>query len=105
MTDAVVIQCDCHLQAALSRYRHKQNISKLLVRKVMWMPTQDEAIDMYARFLKSRHGKAASRHARKRAHQLLSNGDSAGHAIWNRVADVAERLPKKGNVESVMALW
>ena len=70
----------------------------------MWMPTQDEAVSMYARFLKARHGKAAARYARKRADQLFSHGDFAGHAIWNRVADVVELQPKKANVESVMAL-
>ena len=70
----------------------------------MWLPTQEEAVDMYARFLTARHGKAAARYARKRADQLLANGDFAGHVIWNRVADVVDRQPKKANVESVMAL-
>ena len=71
----------------------------------MWIPTQDEAVEMYARFLVARHGKAAGQHARKTADKLRAKGDLAGHAIWNRVADAVDHLPKKrGGVESVMEL-
>ena len=71
----------------------------------MWIPTQDEAVDMYARFLVARHGKAAGQYARKTANKLQAKGDFAGHAIWNRVADVVDHLPKKGaGVKSVMEL-
>jgi hypothetical protein len=52
---------------------------------MMWVPTQEEAIEMYARFLVARHGRAAIRYARKAAGRLCTEGDSAGHAIWNRV--------------------
>ena len=70
----------------------------------MWLPTQDEAVDMFARYLAARHGAAAARYARKTADKLLSKGDFAGHAIWNRVAEVVERRPKGATVDSVMAL-
>ena len=58
---------------------------------VMWMPTQDEAVLMYARFLKARHGVAASKLARKTAGTLQDQGDLAGYKIWNAVADAVDR--------------
>jgi hypothetical protein len=65
----------------------------------MWIPTQDEAVVMYARFLTARHGGAASQIARQTADKLQTKGDFEGHAVWNRVADVVER-----DVESVTPL-
>jgi len=71
----------------------------------MWFPTQDEAVEMYARFLVARHRRAAGQYARKTANKLQIKGDIAGHAIWNRVADAVERRPEKSdNVERVMEL-
>jgi hypothetical protein len=71
----------------------------------MWIPTQDEAVEMYARFLIARHRRGAARHARTTADKLLSRGDSHGYAIWNRVADAVEhRDAKSADVESVTAL-
>jgi len=71
----------------------------------MWMPTQDEAVEMYARFLAARHGKAASQYARKNAAKFLAKGDFAGHAIWTRVAGAVERgSENSANLEGVMAL-
>ena len=45
----------------------------------MWFPTQDEAVELYARFLAARHGSAAERHARRTAERLQAEGDQAGH--------------------------
>jgi hypothetical protein len=70
----------------------------------MWIPTQGEAVEMYAHFLVARHGKGASRYARKTADKLQAKGDVAGHTIWSRVADAVDQLPKKSGVESVMEL-
>lgn len=70
----------------------------------MWLPTQDEAVDMYASYLRARHGMAAARYARETADKLLAKEDFAGHAIWSRVADVVERRPNGATVESVMAM-
>jgi hypothetical protein len=70
----------------------------------MWLPTQDEAVDMFARYLAARHGSTAAQYARETADKLLAKGDFAGHSIWIRVADVVESRPKGANVESVMAL-
>ena len=57
----------------------------------MWVPTQGEAVLMYARFLKVRHGAAASEFARKTASKLQDEGDLAGYGIWNAVADAMDR--------------
>ena len=70
----------------------------------MWIPTQDEAVEMYARFLSARRGKAAGRYARKTADRLLAEGDIPGHIIWTRVADTVESDVAKGVItKSVMA--
>jgi len=59
----------------------------------MWIPTQDEAVLMYARFLKARHGTAASKFARKTANTLQNEGDLEGHKLWHAVADAVDRPP------------
>ena len=56
----------------------------------MWLPTQDEAVEMYARFLAARHKAGAGRYARRHAEKLLAKGDVTGHAIWTRVAEALE---------------
>jgi len=62
----------------------------------MWMPTEDEAVEMFARHLVARHRAGASPRARQKAESLKSQGDLRGHQIWNAVADTAERL-RQGN--------
>ena len=57
----------------------------------MWVPTQDEAVLIYARFLRARHGAAASKLARTTAKTLQDDGDLAGYKIWNAVADATDR--------------
>jgi hypothetical protein len=58
----------------------------------MWVPTQDEAVLMYARFLNARYGAAlASKLARKKASTLKDGGDLAGYKIWDAVADAVDR--------------
>jgi hypothetical protein len=71
----------------------------------MWIPTQNEAVEMYARFLIARHGTAAARYARKTAEKLRSQDDLQGHAMWSRVADALDsKAVKRADVEKVMAL-
>jgi len=53
----------------------------------MWFPTQNDAVEMFARFLKARHGTAASKLARKTAASLQNEGDVNGCKIWTQVAD------------------
>ena len=68
----------------------------------MWFPTEDEAVDMFARFLKSRHRGAAGRYAREHADKLLAKGDFRGYAIWNRVADAVENKAEKETVTPLL---
>jgi hypothetical protein len=60
----------------------------------MWIPTQEEAVEMYARFLAARHRGSAGRYARGNAEKLLTKGDFEGYAVWNRVADALEARDK-----------
>jgi len=57
----------------------------------VWVPTQDEAIVIFARFLTARHGTAASIVARTTANKFQDEGDFEGQRIWNAVADSIER--------------
>ena len=68
-------------------------LKNMSVEGTMWVPTQDEAILMFARFLKARRGTAASELARKTAKTLKDEGDLEGHKIWNAVADAVDRSP------------
>ena len=68
----------------------------------MWVPTQDEAVLIYAQFLKARHGTGASNLARKTAKSLQDVGDMEGHKVWNAVADAVDqtgRLRMTGKYE------
>jgi hypothetical protein len=58
---------------------------------VMWVPTQDEAVLMYARFLSARYGVAATKLARAKASTLKDGGDLAGYKVWDAVADAVDR--------------
>jgi len=59
--------------------------------EAIWLPTQDEAVLMYAQFLRTRHGAAASKLARKKAQTLQDEGDVEGHKVWSAVADAVDR--------------
>ena len=61
----------------------------------MRMPTQDEAVEIYADYLTARHGGSAFRYARKTVDKLQRNGDLAGYTAWNRVSDTLERKARK----------
>jgi len=87
----MVPKCDCHLRAGLSY--NCRNPYRNVVGDVMWVPTQDEAVLIYARFLKAHHGTGASNFARKTAKSLQDEGDLEGHKIWNAVADAVDRPP------------
>jgi len=56
----------------------------------MWFPTRREVVEMYASFLKSRHGTAATKLARKTADALQNEGDLDGCKIWTEVADALD---------------
>ena len=57
----------------------------------MWIE-RHEAVKMYARFFKKRHGRAASKRVREKAEELKRKGDLRGHEIWNDVARELEQL-------------
>lgn len=68
----------------------------------MWITT-DEAVEMYARFLKARYGVRAKKVASEKAIQLHASGDAEGERVWNEVArhvDGRDSAPS----ESTMAL-
>lgn len=58
----------------------------------MWMPTETEAVEMYARYYAGRHKTTASQRARETAYSLQNRGDLKGHKIWNAVADTIDHL-------------
>jgi hypothetical protein len=57
----------------------------------MWLITETEAVEIYARYFAARHSSAASQRARETASSLQSKGDLNGHKIWNEVADTIDR--------------
>jgi len=59
----------------------------------MWLPTQEEAVLMYARYMEAHHGSGAANLARKKADALRHEGDHQGHQIWLAVADAVDRHP------------
>jgi hypothetical protein len=61
----------------------------------MWMPTREEGVEIYAVYLRARHGRSACQYARKTADKLYKKGDIEGHAVWNRVADAIESGAEK----------
>jgi hypothetical protein len=73
----------------------------------MWIPTQAEGIEMFARFWTARRGKRASNSARKIAKSFELKGDLEGQKAWDNVADAIERREQESRravrQESVMA--
>ena len=66
----------------------------------MWMPTREEGVEIYAVYLRARHGRSACQFARKTADKLYKKGDLEGHAVWNRVADAVERSAEDARAEA-----
>ncbi len=58
----------------------------------MWVPTEDEAVDMFARHFEALHRSGAASKAEQTASELESQGDSDGHRVWRKVADRIRRL-------------
>jgi hypothetical protein len=53
--------------------------------------TQQDAIEMYARFCRARYGATAEETVRARALDLEKKGDLEGHRVWNEVAVEIEK--------------
>ncbi len=54
--------------------------------------TIDQAIEIFARGMRYRKGRDASRSARQEAQRLLASGDLEGHDVWNKVASLIDEL-------------
>jgi hypothetical protein len=48
--------------------------------------TPEQAVEMYARFLKARYGAAARKFTEEKISQLRSTGDMEGVRVWGEVA-------------------
>jgi hypothetical protein len=66
----------------------------------MWVPTQEEVVEMYARHFEALHRSGAAALARDTAAALEAKGDSDGHKIWNEVADAIDRLSQTNRIAS-----
>jgi hypothetical protein len=64
----------------------------------MWVPTEDEAIEMYARHFEALHRSGSATLARQTATELNAKGDRNGHRIWNDVAHTIDRLRHKERI-------
>ena len=58
----------------------------------MWLPTREEAVEIYARFCLSHYGANARERAQVRAEQLARKGDADGEQIWSEVARKIETM-------------
>ena len=64
----------------------------------MWVPTKEEAVDMFARHFEACHRSGAAERAKQRAASLKANGDHEGHKIWTAVACRVEALRQEDRV-------
>jgi hypothetical protein len=64
----------------------------------MWVPTQDEAIEMYARHFEALHRSGSAARARETAAAMKAKGDHKGHKVWNDVADTIGRLRQQERI-------
>lgn len=58
----------------------------------MWIPSESETIEMYARHFEALHRSGSLVLARETANSLKERGDQGGHDVWCRVADKIEQL-------------
>ncbi|MCK9918979.1 hypothetical protein MXD81_58625 [Microbacteriaceae bacterium K1510] len=72
----------------------------------MWIPTEAEAVDMFARHFEARHRNGALSKAEETAYDLEKKGDHEGHRIWAMVAGrikelrCTDRIDQRRNVEA-----
>jgi len=58
----------------------------------MWFPTEEDAVQIFARHFEAKHRGGSATLARETAGRLKERGDHEGYKIWNRVADKIENL-------------
>ena len=72
----------------------------------MWVPTEQEAVYMFARHFEARHRHGAVMKAKTIADRLNRTGDLEGSEIWNKVAAritelrLPELVARRRNVEA-----
>ena len=52
--------------------------------------TEDQAVEMYARFMRRRYGVRAKRLTEEKMQQLRKSGDSEGERVWRKVGERIE---------------
>jgi hypothetical protein len=62
----------------------------------MWVPTRNEAVDMFARHFEARHRHGAFARAKEIAASMKAKDDHDGHRIWNDVAERIDLLRQEG---------
>jgi hypothetical protein len=61
----------------------------------MWVPSEDEAVDMFARHFEALHRSGAATKAKREAESLHRSGDHKGHRMWTKVAERIKHLRKE----------
>jgi tellurite resistance protein len=70
----------------------------------MWLPTEEEAVEIFARHFEALHRSGSVPRARRTAESLKERGDNKGHQIWHRVAEKIEDLRKDHRVAQRRAM-
>lgn len=65
----------------------------------MWIPNEQDAVDMFSRHFEALHRSGAVTKAEKRAAELAQSGDISGHAMWKRVADRIRQVRSPSDIE------
>jgi len=58
----------------------------------MWLPSEDEAVELFARHFEALHRSGAVSKADGEALALQRAGDGRGHQIWQKVAQKVRQL-------------
>jgi len=61
----------------------------------VWFPSEDEAIDMFARHFAALHQSEGATKAEQQAESLKRSGDPKGHQIWMKVAERIKHLHRE----------
>lgn len=65
----------------------------------MWVPTEAEAVEMFARHFEARHRNGALSKAEETAKDLENKGDGDGYRVWKMVAGRIKELRCADRIE------
>jgi len=65
----------------------------------MWVPTEAEAVEMFARHFEARHRNGALSKAEETAYDLEKRGDHEGYRVWTMVAGRIRALRHTDRIE------